>query len=135
MGRIVHHLSEMPYHPCYNAAKSFIGGVVMKGFSPAIIHIVIWLPLIIFYAIGLLIPPIANSAFGTSAGWFSAGLFSTGILSGGLFSAGVYSAGLFSIGIFSAGVYSVGVFAFGTYAIGIWATGQHAHGIFTVQLK
>jgi len=107
----------------------------MKSLSRPVMHIIIWVPFVILYVIGLLAPPVANSAFGTTLGWLSAGLFSTGIVSAGLFSAGVYSAGLFSIGIFSAGVYSIGVFAIGTYAIGIWATGQHTHGIVTSQLK
>jgi hypothetical protein len=109
--------------------------LAVKSLSPAIINIIIWIPLIILLVIGLLVPQIANSAFGTSLGWLSAGLFSMGVLSAGLFSVGIYSAGLFAVGIFSAGVYSVGVFAFGTYAIGIWAAGQHAYGIFTSQLK
>jgi hypothetical protein len=119
----------------YNGIRDLLRRLAMKNLSPAIINIIIWIPLIILLIIGLLVPQITNSAFGTSLGWLSAGLFSMGVLSAGLFSVGVYSAGLFAVGVFSAGVYSVGVFAFGTYAIGIWASGQHVYGIFTSQLE
>jgi hypothetical protein len=55
---------------------------------PPIIHLIIWVPRIVLLAIGVWIPPMANTAFGTTSGWLSAGLLSTGVVSAGLFSAG-----------------------------------------------
>jgi hypothetical protein len=92
---------------------------------PIIIHLIIWVPLIVLLATGVLIPPMANKAFGTTSGWLSAGVFSTGVVSAGLFFAGVSSAGLFSMGIFS----------FGTFVIGVWAAGQCVRGRFINQLS
>lgn len=107
----------------------------MKQLSPALMHVIVWVPWAILLILGWTVSPIPNSAFGAVWGWLSAGLFSLGLFSAGLFSAGIYSAGLFSLGIFSAGMFSVGIFSFGTYAIGIWASGQYPIGIFTSRLK
>jgi hypothetical protein len=102
---------------------------------PIIIHLISWVPLIVLLAIGVLIPPMANKAFGTTSGWLSAGVFSTGVVSAGLFSAGVSSAGLFSVGIFSAGLFSMGIFSFGTFVMGVWAAGQCVRGRFINRLS
>jgi hypothetical protein len=40
---------------------------------PAIFHMILWVSLMVLLAIGLLAPPMANTAFGTTLGWLSAG--------------------------------------------------------------